>query len=170
MLTAVSAAMDQTQLVTKSALGNAGFTEDAPGIEVFTALHNLLKKERATLSIPFVDPLPIQAPALIKAAPAVDLEPLTGKQITAQIKALKLKREKKVKDPNAPARPMTAFFQYSSQQRPVLKELMGADAKPGDIQKKLQENWLALPEADKEVSRADFDLKRAVRLIIIVRC
>lgn len=137
MLTAVGAALDQAQAVTKGALSSAGFVEDSPGLEAFSAVHDLLKKERAVL--PFVDALTMQVPTAVKPAAVVDGDK-------------KAKKPKKIKDPNAPNRPVTAYFMFSADQRPVVREQMGPYTKPGDIQRQLQDNWNNLPDEEKEVS------------------
>lgn len=148
MLGAVTDAMSQTRTVTKSALTNAGLTDESQGLQGFTTLQALLKKETVPLGIAYPEPLAIQAQPAVTATPAVDPEVAAG-----TIKKMKKERKpRKPKDPNAPNRPVTAFFMYSAQQRPILKELFPSDAKPGEIQKRLQDNWNLLPEEDKEVS------------------
>lgn len=135
-------------------MSGAGFTEDSPGVEAYISLYELLKKEKSAISNPFGETSALAMPNGIKAAPAASPELVDGK-------AKKAKKPKKIKDPNAPNRPVTAYFMFSAKYRPILKEELGPDVKPGDIQKKLQENWAALSEAEQEVS--------IIHMLVVVR-
>jgi len=71
---------------------------------------------------------------------------------------LKRKREKKIKDPNAPKRPLTAMFLYASAARDIVKSdlasALGPDEKiqPNAVNHEITKRWNEMPEEDKEVS------------------
>lgn len=50
------------------------------------------------------------------------------------------KRKKRVKDPNAPKRALSAFFWFCNDERPKVKETM-PDATVGEIAKELGKRW-----------------------------
>jgi hypothetical protein len=64
----------------------------------------------------------------------------------------KKKRNYKPRDPNAPKRPLTAYFRYLQEQRGPAAEEMAKSAngpgKPGDISKAVTERWKAMSEAE----------------------
>jgi hypothetical protein len=70
----------------------------------------------------------------------------------------KRKREKKVKDPNAPKRPLTAAFLYAQAARPVVKKDLeselqeGAKLEPNAVQLEITKRWNESSEEEKEVS------------------
>ena len=71
------------------------------------------------------------------------------------------KKEKKEKDPNAPKRPVTAFFFYQSERRQTLKkEKPELDHK--QIISVMSTEWNKLPEKDKKkyLVKAEEDKKR----------
>lgn len=65
----------------------------------------------------------------------------------------KKKRNYKPRDPNAPKRPLTAYFRYLQEQRGPAAEEMAKSAtgpgKPGDISKAVTERWRAMSEEDQ---------------------
>ncbi|TKA65585.1 hypothetical protein B0A49_05527 [Cryomyces minteri] len=67
--------------------------------------------------------------------------PATGKP--------KRKRNYKARDPNAPKRPLTAYFLYLQTARPIIKKDLGEDAKPGDVAQEATKRWRAMPESEQ---------------------
>ena len=63
----------------------------------------------------------------------------------------KKKRPKKEKDPNAPKRPLTAFFLFSTRARDHIKGDLGADATPVEINNEILRRWNEMDAAQKEV-------------------
>lgn len=65
----------------------------------------------------------------------------------------KKKRNYKPRDPNAPKRPLTAYFRYLQEQRgPAAEEMAksgNGTGKPGDISKAVTERWKAMSEEDQ---------------------
>lgn len=65
----------------------------------------------------------------------------------------KKKRNYKPRDPNAPKRPLTAYFRYLQEQRGPLAQQMAKDnngpGKPGDISKAATERWKAMSEDEQ---------------------
>ena len=69
----------------------------------------------------------------------------------------KKKRNYKPRDPNAPKRPLTAYFRYLQEQRGPTGEQMAKDnangtgkpGKPGDISKAVTENWKNMSDAEQ---------------------
>eukprot|EP00730_Choanoeca_flexa_P018873 TRINITY_DN9201_c0_g1_i2.p1 TRINITY_DN9201_c0_g1~~TRINITY_DN9201_c0_g1_i2.p1 ORF type:complete len:211 (+),score=81.21 TRINITY_DN9201_c0_g1_i2:47-679(+) len=59
------------------------------------------------------------------------------------------KKAKKVKDPNAPKRPMSAFFVFSGERREKVKE-ENPDFAAKDVARRLGEEWAALDEEGKK--------------------
>ncbi|KAF2435599.1 hypothetical protein EJ08DRAFT_645877 [Tothia fuscella] len=62
----------------------------------------------------------------------------------------KKKRVKKEKDPNAPKRPLTAFFLYSTNARNVVKNDLGATATPVLVNDEILRRWKSMDEAGKK--------------------
>ena len=66
----------------------------------------------------------------------------------------KKKRAYKPRDPNAPKRPLTAYFRYLQEQRGPFAEQMAKDnsgpGKPGDISKAVTENWKKMSDAQQQ--------------------
>lgn len=62
----------------------------------------------------------------------------------------KKKTKKRKKDPNAPKRPPTAFFLFSTEHRAEAKSQLEEGAKVGDVAKKLGEMWRAITPEEKE--------------------
>jgi len=67
----------------------------------------------------------------------------------AEPKKEKKKRAKKEKDPNAPKRPLTAFFLFSSKARDHVKTDLGTTASPVDVNSEILRRWGAMDEAQK---------------------
>lgn len=73
-------------------------------------------------------------------------------------KGKKRKREKKIKDPNAPKRPLTAAFLYAQSARPIIRKDLendlpaGARLEPNAINIEVNKRWSEMSEEDKEVS------------------
>lgn len=65
----------------------------------------------------------------------------------------KKKRNYKPRDPNAPKRPLTAYFRYLQEQRgPAAEEMAksgNGPGKPGDISKAVTERWKAMTEEEQ---------------------
>ena len=66
----------------------------------------------------------------------------------------KKKRNYKPRDPNAPKRPLTAYFRYLQEQRGPAAEEMAkrgdGPGKPGDISKAVTERWKAMTEEEQQ--------------------
>ncbi|CBY34818.1 unnamed protein product [Oikopleura dioica] len=60
------------------------------------------------------------------------------------------KTKKRKKDPNAPKRPATAFFLFSTANREKAKAQLEEGAKVGDVAKKLGEMWKLVSAEEKE--------------------
>jgi hypothetical protein len=61
------------------------------------------------------------------------------------------KKPRKEKDPNAPKRPLTAFFLYSGSARPIVKA-DNPDAPAADVNAEILRRWKAISDEDKAVS------------------
>jgi len=70
-------------------------------------------------------------------------------------------KPKKVKDPNAPKRPTTSFFVFSSEQRPLLK-VTQPDLKVTEVAKEMGRLWKAMDAEDRKKYEdiAQLDKKR----------
>ncbi|KIW08562.1 uncharacterized protein PV09_00527 [Verruconis gallopava] len=62
----------------------------------------------------------------------------------------KKKRQKKEKDPNAPKRPLTAFFLFSTRAREHIKNDLGANATPVEINNEILRRWNDMDGVQKE--------------------
>jgi len=60
-------------------------------------------------------------------------------------KNLKMPRASKQKDPNAPKRPLSAFFIFSQDERPKIK-LQNASLSVADVAKVIGEKWRSAPD------------------------
>merc|ERR1712038_1078922 len=63
------------------------------------------------------------------------------------------KRKQKEKDPNAPKRALSAFFHFSNEYRPKIKNELkeaGKDNGVGDVAKELGDRWKKMTDAAKE--------------------
>lgn len=69
-------------------------------------------------------------------------------EITGKVKK---KRVKKERDPNAPKRPLTAFFLYSTYARPEVKKEMGDETSPVDVNNEILKRWKGMSNEEKEV-------------------
>jgi len=75
--------------------------------------------------------------------------------------------KKRKKDPNAPKRPQTAFFVFSTKHREAVKKELGEGVRVGDIAKRLGEKWKELADEDKteyneEAARQKVDYDKAM--------
>lgn len=75
--------------------------------------------------------------------------------------------KKRKKDPNAPKRPQTAFFVFSTKHREEVKKELGEGVRVGDIAKRLGEKWKELTDEDKteyneEAARQKVDYDKAM--------
>ena len=74
------------------------------------------------------------------------------------MKPLKPKKQRKERDPDAPKRPLTAFFLYLQDKKDETTEYLKKHATPqspfklGNVQKRNTEIWNALPEDQQQVS------------------
>jgi hypothetical protein len=73
------------------------------------------------------------------------------------IKKEKKKRVKKEKDPNAPKRPLTAFFLFSTNARSLVKSDLGPSGTPVLVNDEILRRWKAMDEAGKKVRFLVFD-------------
>lgn len=64
---------------------------------------------------------------------------------------IKKKRVKKEKDPNAPKRPLTAFFLYSTYARPEVRKQLPDEATPVAVNDEILKRWKEMPAEEKEV-------------------
>jgi hypothetical protein len=62
------------------------------------------------------------------------------------------KRKRKQKDPNAPKRPLTAYFLYMQTARGIIKEHLGPEATNKQVTDAAVEQWKNMPEDEKAVS------------------
>lgn len=66
----------------------------------------------------------------------------------------KKKRIKKERDPNAPKRPLTAYFLYAQRAREYIRKDLAvdnADVRPGDISAESTRRWHAMKSEEQEV-------------------
>jgi hypothetical protein len=91
-----------------------------------------------------------------------------GMSVEPDGKGKRKKRAYKQRDPNAPKRPLTAYFRYLGENRAAIQEeiqknpeLFAAAGKPGDISKIATDRWNALSKEQQEPYRAAYrdDLK-----------
>ncbi|RPA80627.1 HMG-box [Ascobolus immersus RN42] len=59
------------------------------------------------------------------------------------------KRKRKQKDPNAPKRPLTAYFLYMQTARSIIKEHLGPEATNKQVTDAAVEQWKSMPEDEK---------------------
>ena len=62
------------------------------------------------------------------------------------------KKPKKEKDPNAPKRPLTAFFLYSQSARPIVKSDVPEGTKASEVNEEILRRWNEMGEDQKTVS------------------
>jgi hypothetical protein len=108
---------------------------------------SLASLDVSMLQQPFND---LAAPQLAQLALAYQQSESNGALI-AEVDGKK-KRNYKPRDPNAPKRPLTAYFRYLQEQRGPAAEEMAKSAngpgKPGDISKAVTERWKAMSEEE----------------------
>ena len=109
---------------------------------------SLASLDVSMLQQPFND---LAAPQLAQLALAYQQSESAGAPV-AEIDGKK-KRNYKPRDPNAPKRPLTAYFRYLQEQRGPAAEEMAKSAngpgKPGDISKAVTERWKAMTEEEQ---------------------
>ncbi|KAF9731095.1 HMG box protein [Paraphaeosphaeria minitans] len=77
-------------------------------------------------------------------------------------KSKKRKREKKIKDPNAPKRPLTAAFLFAQSARPIIRKDLenelppGAKLEPNAINLEVNKRWNEMTDEDKETWKASY--------------
>ncbi|KAI9682955.1 MAG: hypothetical protein M1829_006391 [Trizodia sp. TS-e1964] len=59
------------------------------------------------------------------------------------------RKRKKTKDPNAPKRPLTAYFLYMQHARPLIGKDLGDKATPGEVSREGTRRWNAMDEPEK---------------------
>lgn len=69
----------------------------------------------------------------------------------APLKKEKKKRVKKEKDPDAPKRPLTAFFLFSTNARDLVKR-ENPDSTPVEVNNEILRRWTQMDEPEKQVS------------------
>jgi transcriptional regulator HMO1 len=62
----------------------------------------------------------------------------------------KKKRQRKEKDPNAPKRPLTAYFLYATQARPAVKTMMPTSSAK-EVNDEILRRWTTMPDGEKIV-------------------
>lgn len=73
------------------------------------------------------------------------------------------KKVKKVRDPNKPKAPQTAFFFFSTEKRQEARDKLGPGSHPAsEVAKLLGQRWISLTEGEKKdyQDRADRDKER----------
>lgn len=60
-------------------------------------------------------------------------------------------REKKAKDPNAPKKPLTAFFLFQQTARPIVSLDLGDKATPKEVADETQRRWNDMSDEEKQV-------------------
>jgi HMG (high mobility group) box len=63
------------------------------------------------------------------------------------------KPRRRVKDPNAPKRPLTAYFLFAMDERAKVKEML-PHANSSDVNKEILNRWTNMPDENKAVSSA----------------
>jgi len=115
---------------------------------ILTSDASLASLDVSMLQQPFND---LAAPQLAQLALAYQQSESAGAPV-AEIDGKK-KRNYKPRDPNAPKRPLTAYFRYLQEQRGPAAEEMAKSAngpgKPGDISKAVTERWKAMTEEEQ---------------------
>jgi hypothetical protein len=71
--------------------------------------------------------------------------------VAAPLKKEKKKRAKKEKDPDAPKRPLTAFFLFSTNARERVKEDM-PESTPVEVNNEILRRWNIMDAIEKQVS------------------
>ena len=87
---------------------------------------------------------------------------ISPKKVKSPKKAGKVRKEKKVKDPNAPKRAWSAFFFFCDEHRNSIKS-KHPDWRVGDIAKELGRMWEACKDKTKFESKAKADKARYER-------
>ncbi|KAI9794036.1 MAG: hypothetical protein M1816_006661 [Peltula sp. TS41687] len=72
----------------------------------------------------------------------------------------KRKRNKKPSDPNAPKRPLTAYFLYLHSARPIIAKDLGDKATPGEVSNEATRRWAAMMDEEKELWKKAYQNNR----------
>ncbi|KAK4990608.1 hypothetical protein LTR50_002464 [Elasticomyces elasticus] len=72
------------------------------------------------------------------------------------------KRAPYVKDPNAPPKPLTAYFAFMQEARPIITKELGDHLKPKELSEELTRRWNNLQESERESWKLDYQSKVAV--------
>tara|TARA_B100001094_G_C18145745_1_gene780557 strand:+ start:86 stop:466 length:381 start_codon:yes stop_codon:yes gene_type:complete len=72
-----------------------------------------------------------------------------AEEIIDKLLTTKLHKIKKMKDPNAPKKPKTAFMMFCNEYRPIFQK-ENPEVKMGGISKLLGQKWKSLSEEEKE--------------------
>lgn len=118
-------------------LSKAANEASKAAVELFNAVDT---KPEYTVSTPLFDPAIVSQAAAAVAAPAA---------VPAEADK---KKKKKKRDPNAPKKPLTSFFLYSTYMRDVIikeKEKAGEQLSQPDIAKETSLRWKALSDEKK---------------------
>ncbi|SPO02238.1 related to nonhistone chromosomal protein [Cephalotrichum gorgonifer] len=71
-------------------------------------------------------------------------------QPAAPVEEVKKERKKRTLDPNAPRRPLTAYFLYMQTARPIIAADLGADAPKRAVQEEGQRRWATMGASEKQ--------------------
>ncbi|KAK4974756.1 hypothetical protein LTR28_010099 [Elasticomyces elasticus] len=78
------------------------------------------------------------------------------------------KRAPYVKDPNAPPKPLTAYFAFMQEARPIITKELGDHLKPKELSEELTRRWNNLQESEREVGRRPWlGILRVIYLAIV---
>ena len=116
---------------------------------ILTGDASLASLNVSMLQQPFND---LAAPQLAQLALAYQQNDSAAAAAAAEVDGKK-KRNYRPRDPNAPKRPLTAYFRYLQEQRgPAAEEMAksgNGPGKPGDISKAVTERWKAMTEEEQ---------------------
>lgn len=68
----------------------------------------------------------------------------------------KKERKKRTLDPNAPRRPLTAYFLYMQTARPIIAADLGEGAPKRAVQEEGQRRWATMSAAEKQVRQSSY--------------
>ncbi|EKG18493.1 High mobility group HMG1/HMG2 [Macrophomina phaseolina MS6] len=134
---------------TNSVLGQTPYRLDTFGISNPLNNNEILAGALRDSPPAAAGPIPSAAPQAVAAAtsaPAAAPAPVEEEPVK---KGRKPKKEKKEKDPNEPKRPLTMYFLFSAQARPIVKQDLGPDVTPGQVEEEIKKRWRELTEEEK---------------------
>lgn len=134
LLGSTNAALRVVQTNIKNSLSKAGIEESSIPTENYPEVVHLLGIEQGLLT----QGTHAELPSFPKLGAAADNK-------------AKPKKQKKPRDPNAPKKPVTAFFLYLAENREATAKQMPPDTKPGEIQNRNKEIWNTLPKEEQDV-------------------